>query len=109
MTNGSGLYNLGGGQISPTSQQRQILPIGAATAQRQAMTGREVSGTRPMQGQRQGQGQKQGGLMNILDFMKGILAVPLDLLGGLFGSGVGRGAPQKPTIAGGRSGKPYVG
>lgn len=109
MTNGSELYNLGGGQISPISQQGQILPIGAATAQRQAMTGREVSGTRPMQRQGQGQGQKQGGLMNILDFMKGILAVPLDLLSGLFGSGAGRGASQKPTVTGGGSGRPYMG
>ena len=107
MPNDSGLYNFGGGQITPTSQQRQILPIGAATAQRQAMTGREVSGTRPMQ--RQGQGQGQGGLTNILDFMKGILAMPLDLLGGLFGGGTGSKTPQKSTVTGGGSGKPFIG
>ena len=85
MPNGNELYNLGGGQITPSSQQRTILPLGEATRRRQGITGREVSGTTPMGGQ--GQGQKQGGLVNILDLMKGILGVPLGLLGRLFGGG----------------------
>lgn len=79
MPNGNGLYNLGGGQISPISQQGSVLPIGAATKQRQMITGREVSGPE----------SEQSSLMNILDFMKGILAAPLGLLGGLFGGGEG--------------------
>ena len=79
------LYNFGGGQVTPVSRQRSVLPIGAATRLRQGATGRDVSGTTPMQGQ--GQGQKQGGFVNILDFMKGILTLPFGLLGGLSGGG----------------------
>lgn len=89
MPNGNGLYNLGGGQITSVSQQRPILPMGAATKERQRITGRDVSGTTPTEG------QEQGSLMNILDFMKGILAAPLGLLGGLFGGGEGRFGLQR--------------
>ena len=84
MPNGSGLYNLSGGQTTPASRQETILPFGEATKRRQKMTGRQLPG----EGQYGEEGAGNG--FNVLDFMKGILSVPFGLLGGLFGGGEGR-------------------
>lgn len=86
MPNDSGLYNLGGGQVTPTSQQRQVLPFGEATRRRQTQVGRVLPGEIDWAKRGEEDASKDGGIFNILELLK----VPLGLLGGLFGGGEGR-------------------
>jgi hypothetical protein len=82
MPNGSGLYNLSGGQITPTSRQESILPIGKATRRRQEMTGRILPGEISWGGDGRRSGGKESDGFNILDLLKGMFS-------GLFGGGKG--------------------
>ena len=84
MPNGSGLYNLGGGQVRSASPPRQVLPLGEAARRRQGMRG-VLPGEKDWSKKDDSDRGKSGGF-NILDLLKGIIGIPLSL----FGGGLGR-------------------
>ena len=86
MANNGGLYNMGGGQVTPVPQQRQASPWGGFAQQRPASTG--------SQGQDTESGQGGPGMFNLMDILKKLIGLPLQLFGmagGEAGGDAGKG------------------
>lgn len=95
MANNGGLYNMGGGQVTPVPQQRQSSPWGGYAQQGPASTG--------SQGQDTGSGRGGSGMFNLMDILKKLISLPLQLFGMAGGKaggigGDGRKGPEYSCV-----------